>query len=235
MSNLNEQNNYGRQIRQESTHKDANGHTHTTRTTETVSQPSHNSYQTGYVNGQVSRLQENNLIERDNDNAARGLLLGVLLTVAALGGGAIWFFNQRNESPAPVAPIVVPVPNNKPESKPSPQASKAPEKTTIIEKTKEVFVPVPQPASPSPAARQNVNITVPSPASPSPVAPTQPQNPTSSNTSTSTPTESTQGVADTPEGTADKTNETGSSSSSDSKGTANQTDETSSTSSDSTK
>lgn len=183
MTNSNKQNNYGREVSQESTHKDANGHIHTnaTRTTETVNNPSNNSYQSGYINGQVSeRRQEETLVERDNDNAARGLLLGILLTaLAALGGGAIWFFN-RDLSPAPVTPVVVPVPNNKPDTKPSPQASKAPEKTTIIEKTKEVLVPVPQPASPSPAAKQDINITVPNPASQPPAAPAQPQSQTGS-------------------------------------------------------
>lgn len=242
MNNSNKQNNYGREVRQESTHKDANGHIHTdaTRTTETVNNPSHNSYQTGYINGQVSeRRQEENLIERDNDNAARGLLLGILLTaLAALGGGAIWFFNQSNESPTPVAPVVVPVPNNKPDTKLSPQAGKAPEKTTIIERTKEVLVPVPQLASPSPAAVPNPASQ--SPAAPaqsqsstgsspdqgntgttsqSPAAPAQPQSPTDSspdqgNTSTSTPTEGTQSDINTPEGTSAQTDATSGSSSS---------------------
>jgi len=194
MSNLNnEAKNYGREVRQQSTYKDDQGHTHvnTTHTTETVNNASNSdSYRDGYATGRVSeRLQqEEGLAERDNNNAARGLLLGMLVTaLAALTGGAIWLLNQRDQTPAPVAPVVLPAPSN---AKPSPQASKAPEKTTVIEKTKEVLVPVPQPVSSSPAPRQEVNITVPSPA-------TQPESKTSStpaqntqSNATSTPTTS---------------------------------------------
>lgn len=230
MSNSNEHQSNGREVRQ-STYKDAQGNTHvnTTRTTETVNNVSSpDSYRNGYVNGQVSELlQEERLIERDNDNASRGLLVGILVTaLAVLGGGAIWFFNQRSESPAPVAPVVVPVPDSKPDSKPSPQASKAPEKTTIIEKTKEVLVPVPQQqASPSSAPKQDVNITVPNPTSSSPAAqqapatqsaPTQPQSQSSSTPATGTQSDNSTSMSDEGTKSDDTTSAQGASSQTDS-------------------
>lgn len=230
MSNTNEHKSYSREISQQS-YNDANGHTHTnvTRTEETVNNvPNPNSYQNGYVHGRVAEnhYQEEVLSERDNENASRGLLLGILLTsLAALTAGTVWFLNQRNnEVVEPVAPIVVPAPDTKPDPKPPQQVNQPPkQETTIIEKIKEVPVPVavpqkqapaPQPSAPAP--QQNVNITVPNPASQQPAAqeapktqpaPTQPQSQrssadaqgTQSNTSTgiTTPDRETQSNTDT--------------------------------------
>lgn len=195
MSMPNEHKTSDREVRQ--SYNDANGHTHTnvTRTTETVNNRSNpSSYQDGYVHGlSERRYQQERLAERDNDNAARGLLLGIVLTtLAALTAGTLWFLNQRNEAPVPVTPLVVP--NSQPDPKPSPEANQAPEKqTTIIERTKEVLVPVPQqqepaPQAPTPAPAPDTNTSVPKSAPQPPAAeapstqsaPTQPQSQKSS-------------------------------------------------------
>ena len=147
MDNKNEQKSFNSEVQQD-TYTDAKGHNHTkvTRTTETANS-NHNSYGNGYVNGQASeRLeQEKNLAARDNKNAASGLVIGILLTgLVGLTAGAFWFFNQRDEAVKDNAvPVAVPTASSRPSSSPSPQASQAPQKqTTIIERTRDVPVPV---------------------------------------------------------------------------------------------
>ena len=170
MANPNDPQNYGRETRQE-TYNNTDGHTHISKTTETVN--SANTYKDGYVNGQIAEsYQEDALVARDNENAGRGLLIGILLaSLAALTAGAVWFANQNNDVNT-VTPVVVPVPNRA-EPSPSPEIRT---ETKIIEKTRDVFVPVPQQqADPAPkpsaaAPAQNINITVPPATQPSPAA-----------------------------------------------------------------
>jgi outer membrane biosynthesis protein TonB len=159
MTNPNDYKSYESKVRQE-TYSDADGQiqTHVTRTSEVGNgiESSPDSYRNGYVDGRVSeRDREEGLVERDNNNAARGLLIGILLTsIVGLVVGTVFFLNQRDEAPTTVTqPVPVPVPSAK--------NANRPEKTTIIEKTKEVpvertkevpvpvFVPQPQ-ASPAP-------------------------------------------------------------------------------------
>ncbi|BAY10647.1 hypothetical protein [Calothrix sp. NIES-2098] len=168
MNNPGDRENYRSENRQE-TYTDANGETrtHVQRTTETVNNTT-NSYGSGYVHGRDSerRYQQANLADRDNANAANGLLIGVILTsLVTLGVGAFWYFNQRNnatvDNSSPVV-VPVPVPNS---ASPSPAASQSPpSKTTIIERTREVPVVIPQPQAPASSAptQPNINITVPS-------------------------------------------------------------------------
>ncbi len=201
MANPNNPQNYGREVRQE-TYSDTDGNTNVTKTTETVN--GSNTYKNGYVNGQAAeRYQEDSLVARDNENAGRGLLIGILLaSLAALTAGAVWFANQRDDV-NPVTPVVVPVPNR---AEPSPVPETKTE-TQIIEKTKEVLVPVPQQqTSPAPqqpavtAPEQNVNITVPPVTSPSPATETTPPNSdtsSSSNTQSTTTTETAPPKSDT--------------------------------------
>jgi hypothetical protein len=167
MTNPNNHEKYRSENRQES-YTDANGetHTHVRRTTETVNNtPNTNSYGSGYVSGRENerRYQQANLAERDNSNTANGLLLGVILTsLATLGVGAFWYFNQRsNPAVDNTVPVVVPVPTN---ASPSPEATQSPQqRTTIIERTREVPVVIPQPQAPatSAPAQPNINVTVP--------------------------------------------------------------------------
>ncbi len=159
MTNPNDYKSYDREVRQE-TYTDANGQirtdvTHTTNTSNSTESNPH-AYQDGYVDGRVSeRDREESLIGRDNNNAARGLFIGILITsVVGLVVGTVFFLNQQNETPTTVTqPVLVPVPSAK--------NTERPEKTTIIEKTKEVpvekikEVPVPvlvpqQQSSPAP-------------------------------------------------------------------------------------
>lgn len=191
MSNPNEHTNYRREVRQES-HNDINGNTHVSKTSETVNNTPPNAYQDGYAQGRVSEnhYQQEVLTERDNENASRGLLLGILLTsLAALTAGALWFLNQKQEvEPVTQTDIVVPAPS----TKPSPVQSKAPEKqTTVIEKTKEVPLPVviPQaPAPQAPASAPDINITLPSPASQAPATETTKESKSTTSSTTVTPT-----------------------------------------------
>ncbi|AFZ27792.1 hypothetical protein Cylst_5802 [Cylindrospermum stagnale PCC 7417] len=173
MANLNEHEVDKTVVSKESS-TDINGNTHTnlTRNTETVSNSKTNpqSYQQGYVQGRNNA--QANLAERDDSNASRGLLLGIIFTsLIGLIAGAVWYSNQRNnEAVENAAPIVIPVPNK---VAPSPAAVQSPPtQTTIIERTREVPVLVPQQqvrpaAAPSPPT---INVTVPPAAAPSPPA-----------------------------------------------------------------
>lgn len=204
MTNPNNHDNYRSENRQES-YTNANGetHTHVRRTTETVNNRNDpSSYGNGYVSGRESerRYQQANLAERDNANTANGLLLGVILaSLATLGAAAFWYFNQRsNPAVDNTVPVVVPVPVPNSAS-PSPAASQSPpSRTTIIEKTREVPVVIPQPQAPATSAptQPNINITVPTQRPAAEKAPTvSPQSPTTnspdqdsnSDTSTTTP------------------------------------------------
>lgn len=219
MSNPNENKSYNREVRQES-YKDANGHTHVTRTNETVNNVSNpNTYRDGYVDGQVTenRYQQEVLAERDNENAGRGLLIGILLTsLAALTAGAIWYYNQRDDA----TPTTIVVPNSQPAPSPSPEAR---QNTTIIEKTRDVPVPVvvpqqqapaPQaPAPQAPAPAPDINISVPNSVTQPPAAQEAPATPapspsesesssadTQSSTDTTTPAAGTSSQTDTTSG-----------------------------------
>lgn len=195
------------------TYQDAQGNTHTrvTRTADTVhtQRPTVDdptAYRDGYVSGQVTEreLREENQIVRDNDNAARGLLIGVIATsILGLILGTLFFLNQR-EDPAPVAPIIVPNRSTAPAASPSPSPTTRTE-TQIIER--ERLVPVPQaPAPQSPAPAPTVNVA-PAPAPTVNVAPapapdvnvTVPSNPapTSTQPQTGNDATSTQGTSGT--------------------------------------
>ena len=185
MSNLNPGNSYNREVRQES-YQDANGNTHVnvTKTTE-----SNDSYQHGYVHGRVAErsTQERASTVRDNENAARGLLLGILLTtIAALSAGIIWYLNQSPQaSTSTPQPVLVPVPSDKPNTESS-TVDRSSEKQTIIERIKEVPVPVLQPPASTP--QQNENMTTPAPTQPETEAETtQPQQNNSATTESQTP------------------------------------------------
>lgn len=185
MSNLNPGNSYNREVRQES-YQDANGNTHVnvTKTTE-----SNDSYQHGYVHGRVAErsTQERASTIRDNENAARGLLLGILLTtIAALSAGVIWYLNQSPQaSTSTPQPVLVPVPSDKPNTESS-TVDRSSEKQTIIERIKEIPVPVLQPPASTP--QQNENMTTPAPTQPETEAETtQPQQNNSATTESQTP------------------------------------------------
>ncbi len=117
------------------------------------------SYRDGYVHGRVTEqsLQEDGLEVRDNNNAARGLLVGITLTsLVGLALAAMFFWYPRSE-PTP-APAVVPAPVS------SPAASQSQTKqTTVIEKHTVEQVPVSVPQQSAPAPRTDVNVNVPNP------------------------------------------------------------------------
>lgn len=223
MSNPNERTTHNREVRQEF-YNDASGNTYSnvTRTSETVNNSTADkatsSYTNGYVQGKVSerRYQENVLAQRDNNNAARGLLLGIIFTsVAALAVGYAWLFNQKNEAPTSVTPTVI-VPNSPPDNKPTPEVDRPPQKETIIERTKEL-VPVPQQA-PSPTPKQDINITVPNsapgqpaeqaPATQTPTIPTQNQSSNTDSQAQKTATDNTDSASGTPDRTDTTTDST---------------------------
>lgn len=128
-------------------------------------------YRNGYVNGRVTenravRDYEREQANRDTNNTAWGLLLGILLTsVAGLAIGSMFFFDYANRRNIPVGgptPTAVPVPSSNnngvsPRSTPETQRS-----TTVIERNVErtqQVVPIPQrqpEVSPEPRVEINV-------------------------------------------------------------------------------
>lgn len=139
-------------------------------------------YRNGYVQGQNAkdrnlaaeerlaheRARYDLQASRDNENAARGLLLGIfVMALLGLVGGALFLFNQREENNLPT---IIPVPqNNQPQNQAAPPSPK--QETTIIERTidrtQEVIpVPAPQPQQPAeqPAPQApNIDINIPNP------------------------------------------------------------------------
>lgn len=113
-------------------------------------------FQEGYTYGRNhQRLRSEEALEvRDNDNAARGLLLGILLTsLVGLVVGSIFLFNQRNNQvPSTATPSRTVVPVN-PQNGTNNQQPQVRER--VIERTN--IVPVPQQPAPAPS----VNIQVP--------------------------------------------------------------------------
>ncbi|MGB3204093.1 MAG: hypothetical protein WBB28_03825 [Crinalium sp.] len=139
------------------------------------------------------RLDEERLVARENNGAASGLLIGLIIAaLLGLAGAAFYFMNQRQESPTQILPI--PVPNN---SQPQSQPQSQDRDTTIIDrtiqKTREV-VPVPVPQQQAPASQQtapkapDININVPSPTNQAPdtSTSTSPTTPESQGTDSST-------------------------------------------------
>jgi hypothetical protein len=155
MTNPNEREPYNREVNRE-TYTDSNGNTqtHITRNTETAN----NRYANGYVDGR--RLEQNYQADRDNENTATGLIFGIVLTsLVGLSAGAFWYFNQNNTTVDSTTPVETPLPA----ATASPSISPQPQQTTIIERTREVPVVVPQQqVTPSPTnSPPQVNITVP--------------------------------------------------------------------------
>jgi hypothetical protein len=123
--------------------------------------------ETRYQDGSVDRRVEEDRLyidrsARDNENAARGLLVGIIAAcLVGLGLVAWYLLNQRDEQPQ-VQPVIVPQ-QQSPSS--PPQSSQSPPDINIT-------VPNASPVPQSPPD-VNTNITVPSPAS-SPPASTAP-------------------------------------------------------------
>lgn len=173
----NEENSSSREIHQE-VHTDAtNGHVSTTRTTTSVPSTTAKASQEaahdqGYVQGEMAENHRAGVQEvRDNENAGRGLLLGILLaSLAGLVLGSVYYFNRGEEAPAPTsAPVIVVPKANQPSATPAPTRIIEREKT-IIEKS----VPVPvqpspvQKATPAPQESPAQNATPTPQASPAP-------------------------------------------------------------------
>ena len=204
----NEENSSSREIHQE-VHTDAtNGHVSTTRTTTSVPSTTGKAskeaaHHQGYVQGEMAENHRQLGVQevRDNENAGRGLLLGILLTsLAGLVLGGVYYFNRGEEAPTPTAAPVIVVPKaNQPSATPAPTRTIEREKT-IIQKIVPVPVqpspvqkatPAPQPSpaqkatpAPQPSPAPNINITIPNSqqqAAPSPSSP-------SNNTNTTVPT-----------------------------------------------
>lgn len=203
----NEENSSSREIDQE-VHTDAtNGHVSTTRTTTSVPSTTANAskeaaHHQGYVQGEMAQnhRQLGTQEVRDNENAGRGLLLGLLLaSMAGLVLGSVYYLNRGEEAPTPTsAPVIVVPKANQPSATPAPTRTIEKE-TTIIQKIVPVPVqpspvqkatPAPQasPAqkatsAPQPSPAPNINITIPNSqqqAAPSPSSP-------SNNTNTTVP------------------------------------------------
>lgn len=129
----------------------------------------HNGYVQGRDNGYVrgrddERLYDRDLEARDNENAGRGLLLGILLTaLVAATAGAVFLLNQRERTAPSTPPIVIPRTSPNTNQQQPPQV-----RERIIERDR--VVPVPQ--SPAPAPRVNITVPPATQAAPSSQAPT---------------------------------------------------------------
>lgn len=130
--------------------------------------PEPTSYRDGYVHGRVTEhdKQENNQIARENNNTAKGLVIGIGVTaLVALGVAAMFIFSPREEQDNIIVPPPVeqPVPQEPVEN--SVEETEPESSTTIIDRTREtirevpVSVPQEQPASESEAP--DVNVTIP--------------------------------------------------------------------------
>lgn len=105
--------------------------------------PNNTALNNSYQNGYTRRAYEENLRTRDDNNASRGLLMGVLLTsLLGIAIGALFFVNQQSQTPA-----VVPVPAE-PEATDT-ETNNTQIRERVIERTREL-VPVPQPQAPAP-------------------------------------------------------------------------------------
>lgn len=172
-------------------------------------EPDPSNYREGYTQGRPVDQQryEADQQVRDNDNAGRGLLVGLILAgTAALVGGGLYLLNQNNQTPAPVERTIV-VPGAAPSPSPSPQV-----RERIIERDR--LVPVPQAPAQAP-----VNITIPQPqqpaqkpapaqqkpapaqASPQPTSPANSVQPSSSSSPTNRGAESSPSSTTNPPGT----------------------------------
>lgn len=153
--------------------------------------PSNVAYRDGYTQGRVSqqRLYEADQVARDNDNAGRGLLLGILVTaLGALALGAVFLMNYRSQTPTIIQRVV---PNPSPSVQQSPQV-----RERVIERDR--VVPVPQTEAPPP----NINITVPDSGQQAPAtAPVAPGTQSNTETAPSTTNPSTTSPSTTNDGT----------------------------------
>ncbi|MEO1760400.1 MAG: hypothetical protein AAFR83_00170 [Cyanobacteria bacterium J06629_18] len=160
----NESRSYNREVKQDSyINADGNTHTNITRTSETVENDS-SSYQEGYAKGRIQErdYQRRNLA-RNSSNSAGSLLMGiVLIALATLVGGSMWYLNQFREAEN-TNPTSVETPVTTDEDISEPEENNT---TTIIERTKEVVpveVPVPVPQQQEPARQpqqRDININV---------------------------------------------------------------------------
>lgn len=107
--------------------------------------PAERAYQDGYVSGQVAeqRMRRRTQIIRDNENAARGLLIGIGLTsILAVTLGLLFLFNTRRQP----EPAVAPGPVVAPASPNATTRQNTNRQTTVIERSQQtVPVPVPVP------------------------------------------------------------------------------------------
>ena len=143
-------------------YQDQNGNTHSsvTRSTEKV-RTNPEEYRDGYTHGRIAEqnYNEENQIARDNDNAGRGLVLGIILTsVLGIAGGLLYYLSQQNNEPTPAPTTII-----SPAASPRATLSPTPERTIIQRErtveTSPTFIPVPQATTPAP--QPNINIQTP--------------------------------------------------------------------------
>ncbi len=150
-------------------------------------------HQEGYLAGQKAENDRLFLEEqraRDNDNAARGVLIGIVVaSLLGLGVLAWYLLAQRNQepiqqiivpeqtSPSPAASEAPPPPPEVNITVPSTQPSQAPVSPPDVDNN--ITVPSPQPSqAPETAPEINNNITIPSPESEAPSPTSSPEDST---------------------------------------------------------
>lgn len=146
-----------------------------------------------------ARLQMDRQLQiRDNDHAARGLLVGVTVTTL-LGLGILAWYLLTNRQDTEVTPVVVPTQTSEPAPSPDinitlpnpPAAESTTDQPTIIQTQPAPPQPAPpQPALLSPSSGTTAPTTKPEPTSPEPTNSSAPNEPTSAaptESSTTTP------------------------------------------------
>ena len=109
------------------------------------------SHDRGFVQGEISENKRQSEVQRarEDNNAAGGLAVGIILaSVVGLVLAAVYFLNRRDQ----IAPVIIPVtPISQPSATPMPTV------------TPNINITVPNsPQTVQPVPRNNINITVPS-------------------------------------------------------------------------
>lgn len=138
--------------------------------------PEPTSYRDGYVHGRVTEHHraEDREIAREDNNTAKGLIIGIGVTaLVALGIAAMFIFSPREDNDTLILPPAVedtvpetPVEDTEPANPP-----------TIIDRTRETIreVPVPVPVPQEQPAQPNTNVEAPDVNVTVPSAPSSPQ------------------------------------------------------------
>ncbi|HBB35362.1 MAG TPA: hypothetical protein DDZ80_10700 [Cyanobacteria bacterium UBA8803] len=107
--------------------------------------PHHTPYQKGYLDGKTleHELQEQNRIVQENNSAASGLLLGIVLATLSLLLGVSIFFLVQAKQQSTQSMLMLPLPNSANSNQPESIRNETAFKGRTITRTQDV-IPIPQ-------------------------------------------------------------------------------------------